>query len=132
MKILITGATGFLGSHLVEKFIDQHHIVILKRSFSDVWRISSLIDKLIVYDSDNLDLRCMFKKEKIEAVIHLATNYGRNAESASKIVETNLLFPSNLFEAAIESGVNIFLNSDTCSKDNGSFYFASKKAFSIL
>ena len=85
MKILITGATGFLGSHSVEKFIDQHHIVILKRSFSDVWRISSLIDKLIVYDLDNLDLRCMFKKEKIEAIIHLATNYGRNTESALEI-----------------------------------------------
>ena len=74
----------------------------------------------------------MFKKEKIEAIIHLATNYGRNAESALEIVETNLLFPTNLFEAAIESGVNIFLNTDTSSKDNGSFYFASKKAFTLL
>jgi len=38
--ILLTGATGFLGSHLLKKLLDENYnVVILKRTFSDTWRI---------------------------------------------------------------------------------------------
>jgi len=41
-KILLTGATGFLGSHLLENFITLgFDVAILKRSTSDDWRIMS-------------------------------------------------------------------------------------------
>jgi nucleoside-diphosphate-sugar epimerase len=38
--VLLTGATGFLGSHLLEALIQQDYsVVILKRSTSNLWRI---------------------------------------------------------------------------------------------
>ncbi len=40
MNILLTGATGFLGSHLLAELIKKgYKVIIFKRSFSDVWRI---------------------------------------------------------------------------------------------
>jgi len=39
-KTLITGATGFLGSHLLPALIEKgYDIIVLKRSFSNTWRI---------------------------------------------------------------------------------------------
>lgn len=51
--ILLTGATGFLGSHLLEALLKQHYnVVILKRSTSNAWRIQHLLDQVISYDVD--------------------------------------------------------------------------------
>jgi nucleoside-diphosphate-sugar epimerase len=49
-KILLTGGTGFLGSHLLESFISNGiEVAILIRSKSDSWRISHLFQKVKVY-----------------------------------------------------------------------------------
>jgi nucleoside-diphosphate-sugar epimerase len=43
-RVLLTGATGFLGSHLLEALLKQDYkVVILKRSTSDTWRINHLL-----------------------------------------------------------------------------------------
>ncbi len=50
-KILLTGASGFLGSHLLESFIYKgFDVAVLIRSTSDLWRISHLLDNVKVYD----------------------------------------------------------------------------------
>ena len=51
MKILLTGATGFLGSHLLKALRrEKFDVVILKRTTSDVSRIEkSAIEKLRGY-----------------------------------------------------------------------------------
>ena len=43
--ILLTGATGFLGSHMLKALLNktQYNIIVLKRSFSNVWRIKNEI-----------------------------------------------------------------------------------------
>jgi len=44
--ILLTGGTGFLGSHLIKNLIDKYEIIILKRSFSNTWRIVNFLNKI--------------------------------------------------------------------------------------
>ncbi len=39
--ILLTGATGFLGSHILKAIINDYSVIILKRSFSDVAKINN-------------------------------------------------------------------------------------------
>ena len=106
--ILITGATGFLGSHITwTLFNEGFSIIILKRSFSDIWRIREIIDKIRYYDIDKVELEIPFKENEIDCIIHTATNYGKKREKISEIIETNVVFPLKLLEIAT------FFNTDT-------------------
>jgi nucleoside-diphosphate-sugar epimerase len=74
-KVLLTGATGFLGSHLVRALLaEKYELIILKRSFSDISRIEGVINEADVYDIDRCPLEQQFKEhKKIDFVIHTAT-----------------------------------------------------------
>ena len=112
--ILLTGATGFLGSHLLEKLLESNYkIIVLKRSFSDIWRIQHLLQKVVYYDIDKVPLEKPFKENNIHIVIHTATLYGKNNEPISDIVNTNLMFPLKLLETSLRFNLDFFINTDT-------------------
>jgi nucleoside-diphosphate-sugar epimerase len=124
INILLTGATGFLGSHLLGKMLfDGYHVLAIKRSCSNVSRIKKWLDhpNLSLHDIDKLDPRSMFNKKQVHIIIHTATEYGRTDTDISKILETNLVLPIRLIELGIEYGVDCFFNTDTFSskRDNG-------------
>ncbi|MBW8327121.1 MAG: NAD(P)-dependent oxidoreductase [Prolixibacteraceae bacterium] len=53
--ILITGATGFLGSHIAEELINQgYNVIALKRSTSNLWRCYSFNDRIRWINCDSL------------------------------------------------------------------------------
>ena len=90
MKILLTGATGFLGSHLTRALVEKKYTVIgLKRRTSDVSRLSDLEKVVTFFDvEDSLDH--LFKSHpNIDMVIHVATNYGNQGEALSEILMAN-------------------------------------------
>ena len=128
--ILITGATGFLGSHLTEKFVNEGlKVIILKRSFSNTWRINHLLDKVVCYDIDKVNLDKAFEENNIGTVIHTATKYGRANEKASEILESNLLFPLKLLETSTFFNADTFFNTDTILYEYLNSYALSKKQF---
>ncbi|MFA4917292.1 MAG: NAD(P)-dependent oxidoreductase [Syntrophales bacterium] len=102
MKILLTGATGFLGSNLIPAFLEAgHEIVILKRSFSDTRRIKGYLDKVKSFDIDLVPLERPFEEcGQFDCVVHTATNYGRQGETAVEVFEANLAFPLRLLNTA--------------------------------
>ena len=114
--ILLTGATGFLGSQLLIDLLDKNYeVVALKRSFSNTVRIRGVLEdkKLHLFDIDLGDSREIFKMYSIGTIIHTATEYGRNETPMYTIVEANLLFPLRLAELGISKGVKTFINTDT-------------------
>lgn len=115
MKILITGATGFLGSHLTRALVNEgYQIIILKRSFSDTWRISDLLSKVEIFNSDNSILEKAFiEYGPIDVVIHTATRYDRNGEKFSDLLQSNVLFPLRLLETASAFETKLFINTDS-------------------
>jgi len=126
--ILLTGATGFLGSHLLEALlVNGYDVVILKRSFSDTWRINHLLERIKFYDTDKVPLEKPFKENKIKTVIHTATNYGRKGEKTTEIIETNLVFPMRLLEIAVLFNTDTFINTDTLQYKYLNTYTLSKK-----
>jgi CDP-paratose synthetase len=129
--VLLTGATGFLGSYLAKRLLcEGYKVIILKRSFSDIWRIKDILNDLIYYNIDEFSIEQPFKEhKKIDIVIHTATCYGRNSENVSKIVETNLLFPLRLIENAVLFNTDTFFNTDTLQYKYLNTYTLSKKQF---
>src|SRR5262245_50165067 len=98
-KLLLTGATGFLGSQLVRHLCnDSHEIVILKRSTSDTQRIEPFLSSLRLYDLDKTPLEKIFKENSFQTIIHCATDYGRKQVQPLQIVEANLLLPLKLLQ----------------------------------
>jgi len=128
--ILITGATGFLGSHLTERLLsDGFNIIILKRSFSNIWRIKHLLDELISYDIDKISLEKIFEEHEINIIIHTATLYGRKKERISEIIEANFIFPLKILELAITNNTRYFINTDTSLSKHLNYYSLSKNQF---
>lgn len=113
--ILLTGASGYLGSYLAKAIVSQgYKLIILKRKNSPLERLGSIIPKAVFYNIENLDYSVPFNVHgKIDAVIHTATCYGRHGEIPSEVFEANTGFPLRLMDAAKATGVNIFINTDT-------------------
>lgn len=111
--VLLTGATGFLGSHLLKRLLEaKYGVVILKRTFSDTWRITDLLPKVQAYNIDRVSLEKAFKENQIDTVIHTATTYGKK-EGMASIIESNILLPVKLLELSISYQTETFINADS-------------------
>ncbi len=114
--VLLTGATGFLGSHLLEALLQQgYKVTILKRSTSDTWRIKHLLEQVSAFNVDEVAIEEAFKPKKIDVVVHLATLYRKfdNGSEVAPMVEANINFPIELFECSRRNDVKNFINTGT-------------------
>ncbi len=106
MRVLITGATGFIGSHLTERLLqDGHTVRALARQSSDVSLLRSLGAE-IVYS----DIQDSFAVEKAvrgcSHVYHLAARTSRHDSSSRQDdFEINVEGTKNVVNAALKAGV---------------------------
>ncbi len=72
------------------------------------------------------------ESDSIEAIFHLATDYGRSQAATIQTFESNLVFPMRLLDAALRYKTPLFLNTDTCFRIDYPYlqsYTLSKKQF---
>lgn len=148
--LLLTGSTGFIGSHLTERLLkENNNLILLKRSFSDTWRINHLIeeyaDNLIIVDNDEDGWEDVFSKYYVEGIFHLAAAYIKNPnhEDIKTMINSNIEFPTRLIDLAIKHDLKFFINTGTFFEysldnlplteysdiDSLNFYSTSKIAF---
>lgn len=116
-QILITGAGGFIGSHLLKSIIDEdeYEALILIRNSSDAFRIKNILTKCKVYYSDNANMESIFAQNKIEGIVHLATYYKKTHLDGDieEMMASNITFPTKLIELATKYECKFFINTGT-------------------
>jgi len=127
MTILLTGATGFIGSHLLKKFIsDDYNLIILKQSNSDIRRVEKYMQSIKYYNIDSIKLEDIFKENNIDIVVHCASSFSQNRMN---IVNFNIKFSLEIFSLSIEYHSK-FINLDSTSYYyRKNLYSQSKKIF---
>jgi UDP-glucose 4-epimerase len=123
MKILITGAAGFIGTHLVNRLHDQHEIFALSRSRPSNGMSSKA--RWIVHDlADPLDYSGL--PAQVDVIVHLAQSrfYHDFPEQAGDIFAINVNSTYRLLEYARRVNALRFIFSST-----GGVYGNSDKKF---
>lgn len=111
---LVTGASGYIGSHLVHGLLEQNRQVhITVRRASSLASLEHVKDRLVIHPCDNpeTDLPEIFQTHKIETVFHLAayTDH-RNLRALDTMIASNYVFGAHLLRAICENGVKKFIN----------------------
>ncbi|RAP27545.1 epimerase [Candidatus Marinamargulisbacteria bacterium SCGC AG-333-B06] len=116
MTILITGAAGFIGSHLVDTLLSKKYSIIGLDNFNDYYD-PKIKEKNLTTANKNpnfnlikgsiLDkplLKEIFKKHNISAIIHLAAYAGvrPSIENPELYYETNIIGTKNILDSAKE------------------------------
>ena len=128
-RVLITGATGFIGSNLTRRLVKEGFDVgIIKREKSDVRMLGDFNNKIDAYAVDLQDAQGVSKVVshfKPEFIFHLAAYHAveHKLQDTSLMVDTNVLGTINMLEASKDSMVKLFVNTSSCSvykerKDN--------------
>jgi NAD dependent epimerase/dehydratase len=120
-NVLITGADGFIGSHLAELLVvEGYNVRALSKynSFNNWGWLEDIdcIDKLEVISGDILDYNCCLEMTKdIEIVFHLAAliaiPYSYSAPSS--YIDTNIKGTYNICQASMTNGVSRVVNTST-------------------
>ena len=132
VKILITGGTGFLGSHLAASLVDsERKLAVLSRKKTDENRrtINSANYITARYQNDS-DIQCFIKDFSPDVVIHTACAYGQASEGLMEVFDANIQYGMTLLESLLTLNKRIaFLNAGTSLPSNLSTYALSKNQF---
>jgi len=108
LKVLVTGATGFLGGHMAEGLIEEgHQVVAMVRASSETSRLEGLgVELREAQLDDPSSLREAVRG--VDAVIHLAAYYTFSGKWES-YRRVNIDGTENLIKAALAEGVDRFI-----------------------
>jgi len=141
MKIFITGATGFIGKHLVKKLIeDQNQITI--NLFGE--EQSPFEQNVLTYKLNETEIEKdieFLKQESFDGIIHLASLYltVHQPDQVTQLINSNVRFSTHILECAAKAKVKWFINTGTFWQhyQNADYspvnlYAATKQAFESI
>lgn len=117
-KIIVTGASGFVGRHLVERLASLGwSILCITRPHSDISFLASLNKNIsfLVWENDIKKMAEQIKRFSPIAAVHLASYFiaSHTPNDIGDLVESNILFGMQLLEAMGMAGVKNIVNTGT-------------------
>ena len=119
MKILVTGGAGYIGSHFVKILSENNFDLTVIDNLSRGHR-ESIPSKVLFEFVDLQDYSLLLntlKKNSFDAVVHFAAfaYVGESVENPKLYYQNNVVGSFNLIKACLESNINKFVFSSTCS-----------------
>ena len=142
--VIVTGASGFIGSNLSLSLIDKGFDVhILSREESDLSILSRHEGNFTnhIYDGSIQKLKEVFKEVRPSYVFHLASLFlaKHDDSNISDLLESNIVFSTHLVEAMVSSNVKYLINTGTSWQhfndseyDPVNLYAATKQSFETI
>ncbi|EFD5684642.1 NAD-dependent epimerase/dehydratase family protein [Campylobacter jejuni] len=117
MTILLTGATGFVGTNFILQLHKKYNIIALVRKTSDIEKIKNYC-KIYYYDDTIDSINNVFKSEKIDGVVHLAALYKPtyNLNDFKNMFSVNIYLGSEILECIKIYPIKFFINTATFSQ----------------
>ena len=121
MKILVTGATGFLGGRIIYKLLEEEHQVVgMVRSTSNT---EGLPKEVEIKEADLFDIASLEDAVKgVDVVIHLAAYFNFYPSDEELMFRVNVEGTKNLMDACVGTEVERFIYCSTAETMGGIRY----------
>lgn len=121
--ILVTGGAGYIGSHFIKTYLEQHpqaQVVVIDNLSEGHREALAFSDNIILYEANIGDVptvQTILSKHPIKAVVHFAASayVGESQENPQKYFENNVVNSIRLFQAMETAGVRKIVFSSTCA-----------------
>ncbi|MCH6556603.1 MAG: NAD-dependent epimerase/dehydratase family protein [Nitrospirae bacterium] len=107
MKVMVTGGAGFIGSHLVDRLIqDGHEAVVVDNLSTGKRKHVNRAARFYKLDVQSPRLERVFRKERPSVLMHLAAQMDirRSVEDPIFDAQSNILGTINVLEQAVHHG----------------------------
>jgi len=162
MKVLVTGAAGFIGSHVAQRLLGRGDEVVGIDNLNDYYEVSLKHDRLMRFKTDkNFKLikadvadtkliESLFKDEKPQRVVHLAAQAGvrYSLQNPHAYIQANIIGFTNILESCRHNSIEHLVYASSSSVYGGnkklpfsehdsvdhpvSLYAATKKANELM
>jgi UDP-glucose 4-epimerase len=120
-RVLVTGATGFVGANVARRLLDDGHDVhVVVRSDRNAWRIADIQTDLVIHEGSLTDRETaarIIAAVRPEWVFHLAAHGAYSWErDIEAMVATNVAATFGFVQACLDFGVDCFVNTGSSSE----------------
>ncbi|TJY42789.1 NAD-dependent epimerase [Cohnella pontilimi] len=129
MRILVTGAAGFIGFHTARRLLEDGHTVVGADSLNDYYDVElkqSRLHALSAYDRFHFhqaalerteDVAGLFRDGEVEVVIHLAAQAGvrHSVTHPHAYIQSNIVAFTNVLEACVQHRIRHLLYASSSS-----------------
>jgi CDP-paratose synthetase len=140
LKILVTGATGYIGNYFIRMMQNDASITALLRRESNEESLISFSCSTLRFNSYE-EIPLIMELNKFDGVMHFASHISDSSgdENIGTLIDSNILYSTYLLEGASKSGVSWFINTGTFWQNYNSsiycpvnLYAATKESFQCI
>jgi len=120
-RVVVTGATGFVGANLARRLLgDGHSVHLLVRPGYAAWRLAEIQSDVRVHVTtlqDRAGVERAIEDVRPEWIFHLAVHGAYSSQTdVREMFQTNVLGTVNLVEACLRTGFEAFVNTGSSSE----------------